>query len=330
MGYMTTDGVDLNTMYYDTMIPSVDRYNQYDFYPFRETLCSDGNESYVKYPLSKITFSALGEAETPSAQKLQWGRFIGSTSKNGTAFGYTFDFLKDADTKLIALTQAAIYEADRLAIENKVLDTILDGTTAAGFWNAAYDGETDPKAYARVGAPPSYGQNAFNSNHTHYEGLNTTSIVLTHFTNAKQHIAEHKKIGALICFINSAQVETLENLAGWSSGAYIANPIVANTAIEGFQTRWLGIDFHQTEAVPAGYLVMIDPGNSTGYNKPIKFIEPNNASFRGLKLIPGNTIKDYPIIDSYFLRWMGAKVWDRSAGYVMYTGSATYTAPTLI
>jgi hypothetical protein len=330
MGYMTTDLVDLNEVYYKSLVPSVDRYNLYDFYAFRETLCSDGDEAYIKFPLSRITFSSLGEAEVPSAKKLQWGRFRGTTAKTGTAFGYTFDFLADASSKMISDTQAAIYDADRNAVENQVLNACLDATTSAGFWNSYFDTEADPKAYANVGAPPAYGQNTFNATHTHYAALATASVVLTHFTAAKHHIAEHQKVGRLLAFINSEQVETLENLAGWSTGAYIANPIVASTAIEGFQTRWLGIDFHQTEAIPAGYIAIVDIGGGAGYSKPIKFIEKSNPSFRGLQLIPGNTIKDYPIIDSYFLRWMGAKTWNRSAGYVIQaTTDATYTAPTL-
>ncbi|MFA5036681.1 MAG: hypothetical protein WC479_05845 [Candidatus Izemoplasmatales bacterium] len=333
-GYLTTDGVDLNEVYYNTVVPSISRYNNYDFFPFRETLCSDGDESYIKFPLDRITFDSLGEAEVPSAKKLKWGRFIGTTSKTGAAFGYTMDFLKDASSRMINDVQAEIYAADRNAVMNKVLNVCLDSASSDGFYNTYFDSESDMKAYSNVGAPPAYGQNTFTAAHTHYVPLNSTSIALTDITSAKHHIAEHGSPSKLVAFINSEQVEVFENLAGWNystTATYlIPNPITDKTAIDGFQTRWLGIDFFQTEAIPAGYVLIVDVGTGGGYDKPVKFIEPKNASFRGLQLLPGNAIKDYPIIESYFLRWMGAKVWKRAAGIVLQAKSGTtYSAPTL-
>ena len=339
-GYFTTDHVDLNTVYYKTLMPSLTRYNQFDFFPFREYLCSDGDESYVKYPVSKLQFQKLGEAEKPNAQKLEWARFKATTSKTGIAFGYTFDFLKDAKVQDIDDTQAMIYQADRLGMQNAILNCALDGASVAGFWNGYFDNETtDPRAYASLGKPPDYGQNRFSADHSHYKALNSTSIVLTTFTDAKQHLAEHGHQGPYACFINSNDIQTLEDLAGWSGGAYVSNPIVSQTAIDGFQKRWLGFDFYATEAIPSGYLLIIDLGIGSGpqaspapsYAKPIKFIEASNPSFRGLIMKQGSTDREYPIIDSYYLRWMGAKVWARGAGYVIQakTGS-TFTAPTLI
>jgi len=335
MGYMTTDLVDLNTVYYKTVVPSVDRYNNYDFYPFRETLCSTGDESYLRFPLNRITFAAVGEAEVPSASSLKWGRFKATTSKTGAAFGYTFDFLKDASTSQIDDIQTEIYNADRNAIMNNVLNACFDGDTSRGFYNTYFDTEADMKAYSNEGAPPSYGQNTFTAAHTHYVPLGAVTITLTNITSAKHHLAEHGAVSKLVAFINSQEVEVFENLAGWNyatTATYLfPNPIIDKTAIEGFQSRWLGIDFFVTEAVPAGYVMIVDVGSGGGYNKPVKFIEPNNASFRGLKVIDGNTVKDYPIIDSYFLRWMGSKVFRRGAGIVLQaTSDASYETPTLI
>lgn len=329
MGFYTTDQVDLNTVYYKNLVPSVERYNQYDFYPFKEMLSSDIDESYVRYPITKITFSALGEAEVPSSDKLTWARFKGTTSKTGAAFGYTFDFLKDASSDMIDRTQAAIYDADRLQIQNLILAACLDGSTVRGFWNAAYDRETaDPLAYGELCAPPAFGQNTFGSLHNHYEALGTTTPALTQFTNAKQHIAEHGHGGPYVCWINSAEVERLENLATWTS-TYTANPIIDRVAIEGFSGSMLGINFYQTEAIPAGYVLIVSLGKGT-YDQPVKFIQASNPTFRGLIYKAGTTDADYPIVDSYFLRWANTKVWARGAGYVMWLNSSTtYTTPTL-
>jgi hypothetical protein len=87
----------------------------------------------------------------------------------------------------------------------------------------------------------------------------------------------------------------------------------------------------QDQQIPAGYMVAAaTAGNSTSLNI-IGIREDENPALRGLVLKPGNN-NAYPLIDSYFIRGIGAGVRQRGAAAIMkldnsggaYTVPATY------
>ena len=46
-GFTTTDGIDLNEVLYNTVLPIVDLYNQEEELDLRALLCEDWDESYI-------------------------------------------------------------------------------------------------------------------------------------------------------------------------------------------------------------------------------------------------------------------------------------------
>ena len=63
-GYTTTDGIDINEVLYNTVLPILDIYNQEEVLDIRAMVCFDWTEAYYKFSINKKwTFQKLGEAE---------------------------------------------------------------------------------------------------------------------------------------------------------------------------------------------------------------------------------------------------------------------------
>lgn len=82
----------------------------------------------------------------------------------------------------------------------------------------------------------------------------------------------------------------------------------------------------QNGQIPAGYMVAVA---TAGRNSPANVIgirEDSNPSLRGLVLKPGNN-NNYPLIDSHFIRGLGAGVAEPGAAAVMRVHSSAYAVP---
>jgi hypothetical protein len=326
-GLLTIDGISWAEVWNNSLIPGIERYNQYDQTDIEVLLAAPRDEKRSQYFIANgNAFAEMGQLQRPDPQKMVRGYFQGFTKKFGTSYGYTFDWLKDATSKDIEALQADILRQDR---DNK-RDVILKAglyTSTDGFWNGSY--ETAPSE--GITAPPPYGKNTFSANHSHYIGTSQTTILLTEVAEWRTHIREHGFQGPIVGFINSTDSKAIAKaLLPTDSGIKVSNPLTDFVSINGYIGRAGGVDWTETEWVPSGYVLLYATAVGAGSDsaKPVRLIEPTNPSFRGLIIIPGEN-PQYPIINSYYLRYLGAKVLHRGAGVAVKLGNATYSNPTI-
>lgn len=323
-GFTTTDGIDLNEVLYGTVLPIVDLYNQEEVLDLRALLCSDWDESYVKFDSSgQWKFQKLGESEKPTSKKKAWGKLQKDCAKYGLDIGYTYDWLMSEASSAAEITAMArkAVERDRALQTAVILDELL---TAGGFFNGSFS------AGENMATPPTYGANTFTAAHTHYVSAGSNTLTLATITAMKLHVKEHGFKGNLWGFMNADMTKNIEDLAGWyqANTTLIPNKLTDNVAIEGFAGRLLGVDWKETEWMPTDYLIIIGT-QAAGGEKPVRYIQKKNPSAKGLLLTPGSYDPRYPIIDADYLHWLEALVIIRGAGVVYYVSTSAYTDPTV-
>lgn len=325
-GYYTKDNIDYNEIWNNILIPGIDRYNEVDKTDLEALFAIWADESISSYMVrSGNTFQKLGEIERPDRwRNLPKGKFQGITEKFGTGTSMDEDYLKDANASDVANFQADILNQDRENIRSILLSVALLSSTD-GFYNGAYASDEG------ITMPPKYGTIIHAAGHTHYITAGKTYLDLDFCADLREHLIHHGygKVN-LVGLINPADEKAVTKLVlPTATGIKVSNPLTDQVSIEGYITKAGGIEWVETAAVPAGYGVVIATNPSVDAQKPIRLIYPTNVSFRGLRIIPGNDAS-WPIRNSYYSRYLGAKVLHRGAGIVFQlTASGTYTDPTL-
>lgn len=111
-----------------------------------------------------------------------------------------------------------------------------------------------------------------------------------------------------------------------SGGRYVGAPQGRVQGQIGTYGPWHVVE---NEYLPAGYVSGIVTGGPDNISNPIGLREHRNASYRGLKLIPGNR-NGYPLVESFFQRGIGTGIRHRGAGIIMQvSGSGTYAVPAI-
>jgi hypothetical protein len=82
----------------------------------------------------------------------------------------------------------------------------------------------------------------------------------------------------------------------------------------------------QDAQIPAGYMVAAATAGNSAQLNIIGLRQDENPALQGLVLKPGNN-NAYPLIDSYFIRGLGAGVRQRGAAAIMKLDPTTYTVP---
>jgi hypothetical protein len=326
-GFTTTDGIELNEVLYGTVLPIVELYNQEELLDLRALLCSDHDESYIKFDASgQWKFQKLGEAEKPVSRKKVWGKMQKDTTKYGLDIGYTFDWLMSEIASSEEITRMAnkAINRDRALQTTVILDECL---TSGGF----FDGSFTPNEV--MNTPPTFGANVFTAAHNHYVGSGSATLTLATITAMKVHIKEHGYKGQLWGLMNSDMTRNVEDLAGWygttAGTTTIPGKVVDNVSIEGFAGRLLGVDWKETEWMPTDYLMIVGV-QAEGGEKPVRYIQKKNPSAKGLILAPGSYDPKYPIIDADYIHWLEALIVLRGAGVVYYVNStSSYSNPTV-
>lgn len=323
-GFTTTDGIDLNEVLYGTVLPIVELYNQEEVLDLRALLCSDHDESYVKFDASgQWKFQKLGESEKPASRKKVWGKMQKDTAKYGLDIGYTFDWLMSE----VASAQEVSRMANKAINRDRALQTAVileECMQSGGFFNGSFGADE------KMTAPPTYGANSFLASHSHYVASGSATITLTTITAMKLHIKEHGFKGRIWGLMNADMTKNIEDLAGWYSASTttIPNPVVDDVAIEGFAGRLLGVDWKETEWMPTDYLFICGV-QAEGGEKPVRYIQKKNPSAKGLILTPGSYDPKYPIIDADYIHWLEALVILRGAGVVYQLTTGSYSDPTI-
>ncbi|HSE46339.1 MAG TPA: hypothetical protein VLA89_13520 [Gemmatimonadales bacterium] len=328
-GYRTMDGIDFNDIWYGGagIQAAVDLYRRVEL-PIITSLAMPWPETLMKYGISNRNgFQPLGPGERPNRKTIEIATMYPDVQKYGYGVGTDLDTLRRSTGREIMLDLNRPMQEDPENVLTVFLQTMLNGPDAQtnnskySFYNGQYATEE------KITAPPVYQQNTFSSNHTHYLAK-SGGLASTDFTDMKQTIREHGHKGGLAAFINSNGVQQLEDLAAFTQASIIRSPVTDQVAVAGFNdvfTIW-GITFHSTEMMPNDYVLVVETSPvETG--RPLVMYEP--ANMRGLTMHPGPA-NDYPLIESFWDRWFGVKVFQRGAGAVLYYGHSTsYSTPTL-
>lgn len=311
-GLHTTTGYDPNLVLYQRLLPITEKYNK-EVIEVRDRFCQKHAEGLFKVPRETIEFMELAEGQPPDLSKLAYTTYSIGCKTYGVGYGYTMEAVERGSPELLTDLQTEAFAADQRNITRSILRPMLT-KGATGFWDGTM---------SEAAKPENFGQNVFAATHTHYYGANDTSPSLPLITAMKKHIREHGHRGPLWAFVNSAQVMQLENLAGWIQANTVPNPVINGTAIEGFQHRWLGVNWVENDWIPPGYILMVDESR-----KPVAWVTPPKLDV--LQHIPGHT-HPWPIVDSYWRRQFGTQVVHRSAGVaVQLVASTAYTNPTFV
>jgi len=326
-GYVTLDAIDLNEIWYGCIVPAVDGYRRVDL-PMITSLAMTWPEQIMKYGLTAANgFQLLAPGERPTRKFVEVATAYPFVDKYGYGVGSDLDTIQRSTGREVAMAFNRPMMEDPENVLVRFLERMMIDPGAANVGGGFYNGEF--ATAERITAPPRYGQQIFNANHTHYIASNTSATLdLDDFTEMKQTILHHGHRGQLMAFINSNGAQALEDLASWNSATITRSPISDMVSVDGFgQTfQLLGITFHVTEMMPTGYVLMVE-GNNAQSERPLIMFEP--ANIRGLRMHPG-PMNDYPLVEAFFDRWFGVKVWQRGAGVCLFYGthSGSYVDPT--
>jgi len=323
------DGIDLNDIWYGGagIQNAVDLYRSVEL-PLITSLALPWAEQIMKYGISaKNGFQVLAPSERPNRKTVDIATVYPTVTKYGYGVGTDLDTLQRSTGREVMMDLNRPMQEDPENVLMQFLQVMLSGADAQSsnslysFYNGQYASEE------KITAPPQYQQQTFSSAHTHYFAK-SGGLASTDFTDIKQTIREHGHKGNIVAFLNSTAVQALEDLAAFTSASIIRSPISDQVAVQGFNDVFQiwGITFHSTEMMPNGYILFCETAQAeTG--RPLIMFEP--ANMRGLRMHPG-PMNDYPLIESFWDRWMGVKVFQRGAGAVLYYGvSGTYATPTL-
>jgi len=328
-GYRTMDGIDLNDIWYGGagIANAIDLYRRVEL-PLINMLAMPWPEQIMKYGISqKNGFQVLAPSERPSRKTVDVATTYPTVTKYGYGVGTDLDTLRRSTGREVMMDLNRPMQEDPENVLMQFLQVMLSGADAQSsnslysFYNGQFASEE------KITAPPQYQQNTFVSGHSHYIVKNG-SLAFTDITDVKQTIREHGHKGSIMAFCNSDTVQKLEDLASFVQSAIVRSPLTDQTAVEGFNDVFtvFGVTFHSTEMIPNGYILFVE-GSTAETGRPLIFFEP--ANMRGLTLHPG-PMNDYPLIESFWDRWMGVKVFQRGAGAVVQFGlGASYITPTL-
>lgn len=327
VGSFTTDNIDFNEVLNRYELPKREAWNLNALMDYRRMFCQDYDEGYWEFPVERLKAQELGPHGKPDPQQQVYIKKSRDVRKFGMGWSYTWEYLARRTTERIAQTVDALLNVDEDMVNALILSTLFDASTHFGLINTVYAGG--------MTAPPSYGQNTFTSAHTHYITSGTASLsTLSPISAAKQHMAEHGDSGPYFALINSENVEDIENMARWdTAGANITNPITDRVAINGYKGRMLGVDWIETEWVPADYIIFVSQRRS---KELVAFVEMTAG--KGLMLfndqgpitresLSNTPVGSYPIVNSYYLRWFNTYVLRRSAAVVLQITTGSYSAP---
>jgi|SRR5579872_686089 len=241
---------------------------------------------------------------------------------------FTVEWLQDALPSDVMAEMASAIAGD-VELVNALFFAALFTKQTAGSVGTAYqagfyNGETDV---------PSYKNNTFASAHSHYAGLNTTTLALSHIQAMKTDIQEHGyglTPGSLFLFASTTESSKLLNLSNTNASNSVlqAMTLQRQKAIDYgvVGTGWIleGAQVVITDDVPAGYLCMV-----AGDVKPVAMREHFNPAYMGLHDYTESYNSQYPLAGMRFMRRVGFAIQHLGAGTCrQLVASTTYTNPT--
>lgn len=269
------------------------------------------------------------------------------------AIRYTWLYLSEATAGQVEALHNVALEADNRLIFGKVMKAIFNNVNrTAQIRGQAFS--VYPFYNADGTVPPPYGNNTFNSSHTHYYTSGGATVDFGDINDIETHLLEHgygsQQGSQMFLLVNRAQLQTIRTfrIATGASYDFITSPagapflLPANTGgvvpglppssiagmpVAGAYGPFLVIE---NDYIPAGYVLGFATGGEQAATNPVGFRQHAQSALRGLLQIGGRSDGDYPIIDSFYQRGFGTGVRHRGAGVVVQiTADPTYVIPSI-
>lgn len=343
--YVTDDGIDLNDLWEEAQ-QVVGVWNQargrlVDLLTYQVT-----NEIETVPQVGEASFEEASEFGEPQAARVKLGIFqLGFDFRDyDVATRFTWKFLRDADARNVRAVHNAILAADEKLVFRKVLEAIFDNR------NRETDIRNNPyKVYPLYNGdgtvPPSYREQEFDGNHTHYVVSGNANLIDSgDLENAQEHIEEHGySVANGTTFIHLVNREQLKEIRKFRMGQVNNNGVTANYDFipsnnnpAMFLDSPLGLlgnlppDMYkglrvagtygdalviEEPFVPAKYMLTIGSGGVGNLANLVGFREHKNPVYRGLRLLPGND-RAYPLVESYYSRGFGTGIRQRAGAVV--------------
>lgn len=282
--------------------------------------------------------------------------------------GYTWRFLTKATSQQIDAVLQMALEAENSLVYDQVMKSLFNNANRTTTLDGIPTPFTVVALYNADGTvPPTYKGQTFAGSHTHYlsTGANTGQVAFDpqDFLDIAGTIEHHgftRSQGYNIIFLmnpadaNASVVRYVRNQTFVSGGSSTVTSLYdfiptqgSNQSLllpPGYQltgglnaNSFAGIEvvgswgpylFLQDQAVPAGWVIgAASAGQSSNLNI-VGIREDEDPALQGLIIKPGNN-NNYPLIDSNFIRGIGAGIRQRGAAAIMKldaTGGA-YTVP---
>jgi len=199
---------------------------------------------------------------------------------------------------------------------------------------------------------------SFTGDHTHYLTTESVTFDPLHFEAGQRHVTEHgygsTQSARLLLLIHPDDL-IASKLTSWRAGvtfdtnktpafdfipssnapARITNEVVVGATpppeyngleVTGSYGKCLVIESY---FIPKGWCTIVASGGLNSRDNPVGFREHREASYRGLRQIPGRG--PYPIVESFLARGCGTGVRHRGAAVaIQITASASYTPPVIV
>jgi len=202
-------------------------------------------------------------------------------------------------------------------------------------------------------APPDWKTYAHTTSHTHYLTSGATTIVSADLDEGYDHIHHHGYTqggASVFVLVNRQESKVIRTFRVADGDAYdfipalgtpgstflgtivgslpgTGAPAGAPSVFPGVVGYYGNMAIIEEDYTPAGYYVMIASGGLFNDRNPVGIREHENASLRGLKLIP--QFERYPLREAFYHHAIGAGVRHPAAGVVMQMTASSYSVPAL-
>ncbi len=289
--------------------------------------------------VSTMEMEEVDEFGAVDTQKMTAGANVGfPLRKSQIAIQWTRTFMLTQRAGELAAQAVAAQEADRRGIQRSIKRAVFGPTNSLTYVDRLVDNVTLPlRALVNAdgtGIPNGPNGEAFDgATHTHY--LATAALVAANVSALIETVVEHGVTGQVRLYINRAQEAAIRAMANFQPymDARIIPSVNASRAdgallMTNINSRAIGT-FDAAEVwvkpwIPASYLFAFDARTTA---KPLAFRTRTGAPTGLGALAIAADHEHYPLRAQHMEREYGISVYTRTAGAVLYVGSASYVAP---
>ncbi len=351
----TIDGVDLNTIWIEMQAALADwnkhRSSIVNLLSYWHTSTAEA----VSQGVNEQSFERASEFGEPEGLRPPTDHvLLGFTFEDyDRAARFTWKALRDMDARQVRAVHDGALNSDNRLVTGTILQRLFSptpeengqGSTCYGLWSG--DGMK----------PPSFLGHEFDGSHSHYRTTGSVDIDSADLLEAVKALREHgyglvDSNQQIIALVNERESEVIQSFRAnvennnsqtskWdflpanTQPSFIlqgAGELVGNLPpgeIFGLPTvgKWGPVWIVETQYVPAGYFAVVATSGPGSTTNPIGVREHTNATYRGLRQIPGSS-STYPLTESFYTRAFGVGTRHRGAAAVyQLTSSSTYTTP---